>query len=584
MVHEPGFLHKKGAKDGKRSNLFKRTTLEILRTEMENQRSSFITHWRDLGDYVLPRRPRFQITDTNRGQSRNQRIIDSTATMAIGTLSSGMMAGITAPSRPWFRLSIENRFLAQLGPVKEWLEEVTNIMRSIYIRSNLYNVLPTTYLDLGQFGTACMLVEEDFESVARFYSIPIGSYTLANDEKLRPRVFMRELRLTVRQVVTKFGGIDGEAGKPDFTNISGHVQDLWKNQHFETWVDVVHVIKPNEFHDPNRIESRFKKFISIYYERGVSGQNISSSFIEGDLDKILREGGFDEFPILAPRWSVTGEDVWATSCPGMVALGDVKSLQTLQKRRAQAEEKMVNPPMTGPTSLRNSKISILPGDMTFDDSREGQKGFRPSHEVNPRIQEVLLDIQEHQRRISRAYFEDLFLVFTQSDRREITATEIDAKREEKLLALGPVLEQINQDLLDPLTDLVFNFGVRQRMFPEPPEEIQGSPIKVEYVSIMAQAQKLVGLAGIERLTRFVGELAAAKGDASPWDKYNSDRAIEIYGDRQDVDVDIIVPDDIAEEKRAARAKAIQDQQALNSLNQGADTVEKLSSAVAQGSK
>jgi len=91
---------------GFKNELTKRKQFDILRAQLENERSSFLSHWRDLGEHILPRRPRFTTSENNKGDRKNQKIIDATATMAARTLRSGMMSGVTSPARPWFRLSI----------------------------------------------------------------------------------------------------------------------------------------------------------------------------------------------------------------------------------------------------------------------------------------------------------------------------------------------------------------------------------------------------------------------------------------------------------------------------------------------
>jgi len=100
----------------------KRQELEILRSQLFNERASFTPHWRDLSDFVQPRRSRFYTSDVNKGDRRNQKIIDSTATMALRTLRSGMMSGVTSPARPWFRLTTPDPDLAEFGSVKMWLK------------------------------------------------------------------------------------------------------------------------------------------------------------------------------------------------------------------------------------------------------------------------------------------------------------------------------------------------------------------------------------------------------------------------------------------------------------------------------
>lgn len=559
--------------------LSKRKAFDILRTQLESERSSFISHWRDLGEHIFPRRPRFTTSENNKGDRKNQKIIDATATLAARTLRSGMMSGVTSPARPWFRLAVPSPELMESALVKDWLHVTSERMTAVFIKSNLYNVLPVVYGDMGVFGTSAAMIEEDFEDVVRFYSFPIGSYAISTDEKGKVNVFYREFAMTVRQIVSKFGRVDQE-GEIDWSNISLHVKSLYENGQTEQWIDICHIIQPNEEYDGKKLESKFKKFKSCYFEKGSGGDKSRPYYASDEDQKVLREAGYDYFPVFCPRWEVTGEDQYGTECPGMIALGDVKALQLMQKKKAQAIEKMVNPPLVGPSSIQNSRISLLPGDTSFADVREGQQGLRPIHEVNPRINELIMDIQEYQRRIQRAFYEDLFLMLANSDRRQITAREIDERHEEKLLALGPVLEQLNQDLLDPLIDVTFQIMFNQGLIPEPPEEIQGMDLRVEYISIMAQAQKLAGIASIERFAGFASSVMQANPEVM--DKVDMDQMIDVYADRLSLQPGIVRPDEKVAEIRAGRAQQQQTAQAVQSLQAGAQTVRDLSSADMEG--
>ena len=97
---------------------------QLLRAQLENERASFLSHWKSLADFILPRRPKFNTYDVNRGERRSQNIIDSTATLASRTLRSGMMGGVTSPARPWFKLTTPDPDLAESGEVKNWLATV----------------------------------------------------------------------------------------------------------------------------------------------------------------------------------------------------------------------------------------------------------------------------------------------------------------------------------------------------------------------------------------------------------------------------------------------------------------------------
>ena len=259
---------------------------ERLRATLELERTSFIAHWRDLSDYILPRRSRFTVTDVNKGDRRNLKIIDSSATLAARTLRSGMMAGVTSPSRPWFRLTTAEPGLAEMGQVKAWLHLVTQRMEDVFRRSNLYNSLPVMYGDLGVFGTAAMYVEEDFTGdVIRTMPFPIGSYMMGLNERMVVDVLVREFQMTVRQIVQTFfverAQIAWERGSP-------YIKDLWERGEKEQWVQVVHVIQPNDEYDPDRLGSQFKRYRSCYYERGLGGTS-QQAMAQEVRDHRLRE-------------------------------------------------------------------------------------------------------------------------------------------------------------------------------------------------------------------------------------------------------------------------------------------------------
>lgn len=133
----------------------------------------------------------------------------------------------------------------------------------------------------------------------------------------------------------------------------------------------MHAVLPNANRDTGKLNAKNKRFSSIYYEPGGSG------------DKLLSESGFDEMPILVPRWDINGEDAYGSSCPGILALGGVKALQLQQKRKDQAIDKLVNPPMMAPSSMKNERLSLLPGDVSYYNGAGDTAGFKPVYEINP---------------------------------------------------------------------------------------------------------------------------------------------------------------------------------------------------------
>lgn len=470
----------------------KRARYVALRASLWATRASgFDDHWRELAEWVIPRRTRFWAGDRNRGDKRSQRIIDSTARFSVRTLQSGLHAGLTSPARPWMKLTTFDPRVAEKPDVKIWLSVHTQRMLDIFQSSNLYNVLPIIYGDMGLFGTACMSVLGDDHDLFRCYAYPIGSYALGQDRRGIVSTFVRDYELSVRQVVEEFA-LQPDKKTIDWSRISMAVKANWDKGMFESPVPVTWMVTPNEDYRETSLLSKHLKFSSCHWETG-SPENL-----------FLRESGFQSFPIMAPRWDITGEDTYGTDCPGMTALGDIKQLQIEQRTKGKAIAKMVDPPLTGPSALRTQKTSLLPGDITYLDVRDGNQGLKSIHDIGLNLSHLAADIGQVQYRIQRAFYEDLFLMLARADQQPqgggqpVTAREIEERHEEKLLSLGPVLERTGDELLGPMVNRVWALMIARGLVDKAPQAIQGKELKVQYTSIMAQAQKLVGVVGLDR--------------------------------------------------------------------------------------
>lgn len=563
----------------------KRLRLERLRAELYNERSSFINHWKDINDLVWPRRGRFFLDDVNRGERRNQKIVDNTGTEAAKTLRAGLLSGMTNPSRPWFELSLEDlgEDIMASQEVKRWLHQNTNAMRRVFIKSNLYQALNSVFVDMGTFGTGCMLVEEDFETVLRFIPIPIGSYMLANDSRGRVRVYAREYQMTVRQIVEQFGMVDGDPKNIDWTNISTTTKTLWINsRHREQWVQVVHIIQPNDNYDPNKLQAKYKRFSSDYYEVGHYGRGVQTSVTMAagvDKDKLLRESGYDYFPVLAPRWSVTGNDVYGTDCPGMDALGDVRQLQRGEKRSLQAVDRMVDPPMRAPVSFRRIKAATIPGHITYADVQQGTQGFEPVFNLNFDVDKLERKQAQVRERINNSFYVELFKYFLAS-LRDKTATEAELAHDERFTLLGPMLVNFNSDLGTPLIDIAFDLMAKQGLISEAPEEIQGRDLGANFISVIAQAQKLAAAVPLERFTRYYQEMKSANPNLV--DGVKEDQMVKNYAEITNISPDIMRTEDELAESRQARAEHQRQMEQQQAAMEQAETIKRLSQAKTGG--
>lgn len=535
--------------------LTKRQLYNCRKSELWAERSSWVSQWRDISSRILPRNGRFLVSDRNRGDKRHNSIIDNTGTRALRTLAAGLMAGMTSPARPWFRLATSDTDLMEHHPVKTWLNQVTELMRQVFARSNTYRALHSMYEELGAFGTAANNVLPDFKTVVHHYPMTVGEYAIATDHRSEVNALYREYDMTVGAMVGQFG----------LKNVSPTVKNLYDKGRLDAWATVTHVIEPREDRDTRSRLAKDMPYASCYYESASTD------------DSMLKESGYKRFTALCPRWAASGGDIYGNS-PGMEAYGDVGQLQHQQFRKGQGIDYMVKPPLQLPSSMKNVEFNSLPGGASYVENTGS--GIKAAFEVRLDLQHLLADIVDVRSRVEETFYKNLFLMLAQDTRSGITAREVAERHEEKLLMLGPVLERLHNELLKRLIDICFDALLEAGVLPPPPPELHGMDLNVEFVSMLAQAQRAIGTGAIDRYTMAMGQIAQFKPGVL--DKFDEDEWADIYGDMLGIDPTLIVADDkvaIIRQQRAEAGKAAQQQAALA---QGAQTAQTLSQADTQG--
>jgi hypothetical protein len=140
------------------------------------------------------------------------------------------------------------------------------------------------------------------------------------------------------------------------------------------------------------------------------------------------------------------------------------------------------------------------------------------------------------------------------------------RREEKLIVLGPVIERNENESLDPDIDRVFAIMARRGLIPPAPPEIHGMPLQVQYVSMLAQAQRAASTGAMEQVVSFVGRLQGA--DPSAIDNIDIDEAIDEYADQMGVSPRVIRSSLQVKQIRDQRAQAQQQAQAMQATQAG----------------
>lgn len=515
------------------------------KTAMLAERDLFVPDWQQVADYVNPYAGRFLRKKNAPGARKlpsRSKIINSTATRAARTMSAGFMGGHTSKSRPWFRITTSDALLADRQDVKAWCDDVAQIIRDTLAKSNFYTALPKFYDSRHLFGVAAMACVEDVKEIVRFYVRSIGTYAIGLDARGLVDSLWYEFERTARQIQQEWGK----------DNLPAPVQQAIDSQRLDDKFMVQALIEPNPDAKPGITDAGTRPFRIVYWMDGKS---------DGDKHGCLEVGGDYENPALVARWVTEGPDSYGTS-PALDALGDIKQLQYLEGEKLRIIDLLGRPPVALPDYLRNKGASLNPGERIYLTPSQTQQAVAPVYTPDARgLQAIMAEIATVEQRIAEAFYVDLFRMLDNLDDRQRTAYELSERKEEKIAMLGPALESLTDEVLDPVITRVYGILDRNNRLPPPPEALANQPVNVEYTSMLAQAQKAAGLGTIERTIGFVAQLAAATQNPSVFDKIDLDQAIDEFANGSGAPARIVKSDEDVQAKREADAQQQQMMQA-----------------------
>lgn len=533
--------------------------LESRRNGLRSWRWSWWAYWNVLAEFILPRRHHWVIVANrqSKGNPINNAIIDSTATLSMQICAAGLWTGLTSPSRPWFKLGIGLPWVELQSDGKEWLEDTEQRIYTVLAQGNAYPQLAQAFQDVATFGTAPIIIYEDFEDGIRFYLPCTGEYYLAAGARFSVDTLVREFTMTISEIVEMF----------KLENCPADVQTMWQSGGASLDVErvVCHAIEPNA-----PLSVRGKKGAQIY--------PVPDSFVWREFywvlgskeDSELSRRGFHERPFVVARWSTVSNDPYGRS-PGMDALGDTKQIQLETKRKAEFIEKGVRPPMGANPELKNEPSSIIPGNITYTNTENGKKGFWPLFEPNPAwLSALVKDIEVVSARIERCFFVDIFMAISRMEgvqpRNELELTKRDLER---LQVLGPFINLFETEVAGPMIERILAILRRRNMLLPMPKSLQGIPLKITYTSIMKLAQRSAESVALKDVLQTAGELTEASiaaGVPSPIRVLNLDEAMREYVDLANANPKILYTKDEVAAADAAKAKAMQaKQQAGNAM-------------------
>lgn len=441
------------------------------------QRATWEHHWQEVAEYIVPRKA--DVTkQRSAGDKRMEQIYDGTAIHAAEMLSASLHGMLTNPSMQWFDLAYLEEDLNLDDEAKEYLEAVTGIMQREFQRSNFAEQIHELYSDLVTFGTGVMMIDAAPEGGGvRFGTRHISECYLSEDQFGRVDTVFRKFKMPVRSVAMMFGA----------ENLGDKLQRKLERDPYEE-VTLVHVVMPRTERDVRRIDANNKPYASIY--------------IDPTEKMIIREGGYDEFPYVCPRWLKSSFEQNYGRSPGMTALPDTKMINAMSRVTITAAQKQVDPPLMVPDDGFMLPIRTTPGGLNF--YRGGTRDRIEPLNIganNP----LGLNLEEQRRTAIRAAFYVDQLILGQGP--QMTATEVVQRTEEKMRLLGPVLGRLQAELLQPMIERVFQILSRQNKLPPSPAFLSDRDLDIEYVSPLAKAQRQSDVQGIMRLFELLSPLA-----------------------------------------------------------------------------
>lgn len=520
--------------------------------QMEENRQDYLKRWKAIRDYQLPYIGCFDDTadTTDYARRRDTNIYHSVAWQANQSFAAGVMSGLTPPSRQWFRLIWSNDTMKNHPEAGELLDKRMNILQDVLLKSNFYNAIHSSYLELA-FGQAPLAIFQDADTGVHFVPFTVGTYMMENGPDGIVDTFCTKYEMTTRQLADKFGA----------DRLPSSIRAELENGGVKTKHKLWWLVEPNRFHDRNKevMDKYHMKYLSLYWLE------------EGEKD-FLDIGGFQEWPIPVARYLVTGNETYGKG-PGWFAEGDSKGLQKLEKDDIIAVELGIKPPMAASATTAKQGINLTPGSYTVVERNEP---VTPLFNVNVNLQHLQEKILDLQDRIKRAYSADLFMMLERLEDKSMTAQEVLQRKQEQLQQLGPVVQRLQFEFLRKIIERVYNILDRAGILPQPEDAelalaLSNEEVTIEYISPLAQAQKMAGMTNIEQAIAFTGQLA--QFDQSVLDKIDFAKTIDSYFDMVGAPASIKRTEEeyeaIQQQKAQAMAEAKQQEQMAQAVQMAA---------------
>lgn len=436
---------------------------------MEQQRSTFETHWQQVAEVCLPRSNIFWQRGNTwlQGQKRTEKQYDSTAELALSRFAAAMISMLVPRNQEWHGLASEDPDIEDDQETHEYLDKLTKLLFRLRNSplSNYQSEKGEIFTSVGAFGTGIMFVDEDIAHNFRYHACHLSECYIAESHTGQIDTVYRKFMMPARQMAQKWGP----------NKLPTPIQTALR-QAPDTEFEVLHCVEPNGEYDQTR--------------RDYRGMAYSSTYISITGRALLSQGGYRTMPYSVDRYVTGPREVYGRG-PGMQCLADNKMLQDMSRTIIQAAHLAVMPPLLLQEDGALQAFAMEPHALNYGGVDE--KGNQLVHPLvtNARI-DIGLEMQEQRRTSIRdTFLNTLFQVLSQDPPPNMTAYEVAVRAQEKGELLAPTMGRAQEALGVQIAreiDIAFHAGLIQHYVGPMPDSLlkRGGQIKIVYTSPLNQ--------------------------------------------------------------------------------------------------
>ena len=528
--------------------------LKQLESHLHSLRAKRLAQQLEIGKLILPSRGLFEGEEME--CLRDANLLNPAAQRALRKAAAGMTQAITPASDAWFRHAFLSRQDRELTFAGEYVDTVDARIRAVLSAGSFYQAIHAFNKELLAFGCALLSCESSPRTVARFACQTCGTYAVALDADRQLACVVRWLKMTPRELAERFGK----------DKLSESTRQQLETQPYEP-VEVVHVVQKREDADESRQDSRNMPFASFWYEKNGTD--------------LLHESGFRSMPFFYSTWE-EARGVYGTG-PGDEALADQRGIEAWELRKAAGIEKMIDPPMLAPGTLKRH-VNTAPGAVVSDTAYGQHNALQPLYQVNfgPAVGAVQEEVNQIAMRLEDVMMANIFANMSLETRPAgMTMTEYMDRRRRSAELMGPTVSAYEPRVLNPCIERVYMLLDDAGALPPPPDGLSDwAVLNVSYQSPMAQ---MLEQSGAVATAQFIEQIAPfAQNAPQILDKIDTDQLVDELAQRLGVPASIIRSDEQVAQIREQRAQAQAQAQAEASAAMQMEQLAKLGGVSTQG--